>query len=315
MIIDYTIFNMIKTYTYRNLTWLDVESPNESDVSELIKKHGLHPLVGEELLSPTKKSRIDIYKNYLFLALHIPVRTKVNGKYVVVEKEVDFIIGNNFLITSRNEVVEPLYNFARVFETNAILDKSGVGEHAGLIFYYMMKKIYSHMREDLENIKDALNEVEDRIFLGYEKRMVEVLSELSRELIDFKQTSRLHKEVLESFEAVPKDFFNKSFEPFIEDLRTEYVTMHELVMNDRELLNDLRDTNDSLLSTKQNENLKLFSVLAFVTFPLMLLLNLFMLPTENTPIIGNAFDWEIITGIVIVAGLSMFYFFKKKGWL
>ena len=306
---------MIKTYTYRNLTWLDVESPSETDVSELIKKYGLHPLVGEELLFPTKKSRIDVYKNYLFLALHIPIRTKVGGKYIVVEKEVDFIIGNNFLITSRNEVVEPLYNFARVFETNAILDKSGMGEHAGLIFYYMMKKIYSHMNEDLENIKDALNEVENRIFQGNEKRMVEVLSELSRELIDFKQTSRLHKEVLESFETVPHDFFGKDFEHFIEDLRTEYSVMHELVMNDRELLNDLRDTNDSLLSTKQTENMKLFSILAFVTFPLTLFLNLFMLPTTHTPIIGNPYDWEIIFCLVVLAAIGMFYFFKKKGWI
>ena len=306
---------MIKTYTYRNLTWLDVESPNESDVSELIKKHGLHPLVGEELLSPIKKSKVDVYKNYLFLALHIPIRTKVAGKYVVVEKEVDFIIGNNFLITSRTEVVEPIHNFARVFETNAILDKNGIGDHAGLIFYYMMKKIYSHMNEDLENIKDALNEVEVRIFLGYEKRMVEVLSELSRELIDFKQTSRLHKEVLESLTTIPQDFFAKNFEHFVEDLHNEYTTMHELVMNDRELLNDLRDTNDSLLSTKQNENMRLFSILAFVTFPLMLFLNLFMLPTTHTPIIGNAYVWEIITSIVILAAACMFYYFKKKGWL
>lgn len=304
---------MIKTYTYRNITWLDVESPNENDVSELIKRHGLHPLVGEELLSATKKSRIDVYKNYLFLALHIPIRTKLNNKYVVVEKEVDFIIGTNFIITSRNEVVEPLHNFARVFETNAILDKSGIGEHAGHIFYYMMKKIYGQMNEDLENIKDALNEVEKHIFLGHERKMVEVLSELSRELIDFKQTSRLHKEVLESFTTVPKDFFNKNFDNFVEDLQTEYASVHELVINDRELLNDLRDTNDSLLSTKQNENLKLFSILAFVTFPLMLFINLFMIPSDHTPIIGNAYDWEIITGIVVIGALGMYHFFKKRG--
>jgi magnesium transporter len=247
---------------------------------------------------------------YIFLS-----ERRLTEKYIVVEKEVDFVIGSSFLITSRNEVVEPLHNFARVFETNAILDKSGVGEHAGLIFYYMMKKIYSHMNEDLENIKDALNDVEDRIFLGYEKRMVEVLSELSRELIDFKQTSRLHKEVLESFAIVPQDFFGKNFDHFLEDIRIEYASMHELVMNDRELLNDLRDTNDSLLSTKQAENMKMFSILAFVTFPLMLFLNLLMLPTTHTPIIGNAFDWEIITGIVIIAAIGMFYFFKKKGWI
>ncbi len=306
---------MITTYTYKNLSWLDVESPNQDDISLLIKKHGLHPLVGEELLSPTRKSKVDIYKNYIFLALHIPIRTKVGGRYVVIEKEVDFIIGNKFIITSRNEVVEPLHSFARVFETNSILDKNGLGDHAGIIFYYMMKKIYNHMNEDLENIKDALKDSEDHIFLGQERKMVEALSELSRELIDFKQTSKLHKEVLESFSDIPEDFFGTSFRHFIDDLRVEYTSVHELVMSNRELLNDLRDTNDSLLSTKQNEHSKMFSILAFVTFPIMVFLALLTVPTEHTPIIGNAFDWEIIFGIVIVAALGMFYFFKKKGWL
>ena len=171
------------------------------------------------------------------------------------------------------------------------------------------------MNEDLENIKDALNDSEEHIFLGHEKKMVQVLSEISRELIDFKQTSKLHKEVLESFSSVPNDFFGKSFEHFIEDLRIEYSTIHELVMSNRELLNDLRDTNDSLLSTKQIENTKLFSILAFITFPLMVFLGLLTLPTSHTPIIGNAYDWEIIFSIVILAGLSMLYFFKRKGWL
>jgi magnesium transporter len=306
---------MITTYTYKNLSWLDVESPNQDDITLLIKKHGLHPLVGEELLSPTRKPKVDIYKNYIFLALHIPIRTKVGSKYIVVEKEIDFVIGNKFIITSRNEVIEPLHSFARVFETNSILDKNGLGDHAGIIFYYMMKKIYNHMSEDLENIKDALNDSEDHIFLGHERKMVEVLSELSRELIDFKQTSKLHKDVLESFSDLEEDFFGSSFQHFIDDLKIDYSTVHELVISNRELLNDLRDTNDSLLSTKQNEHTKMFSILAFVTFPIMVFLALLTLPTQHTPIIGNSFDWEIIFGIVIAAALGMFYFFKKKGWL
>ena len=305
---------MIKTYTNKNLTWLDAESPSTDEVSMLIKKYHLHPLVGEELLSPTRNSKVDVYKDYLFLAIHVPIRIKSSGKYVVVKKEIDFIIGNKFIITSREEVIEPLHSFAKVFETNSILDKNSI-EHAGIIFYYMMKKVYSYMSEDLENIKDSLNDAEDKIFLGNERKMVEVLSELSRELIDFKQTSRLHSDVLESFRDIPKEFFGNDFEILMDSLRAEYESVHALVINNRDLLNDLRDTNDSLLSTKQNENMKLFSILAFVTFPLNLFLTLFLIPSDHTPIIGSAYDWEILASIVVVAAISMFCFFKKKGWL
>ena len=306
---------MIKTNVYRNLEWIDVDSPTLDEISLLIKKYDLHPLIGEELLSPSRKSKVDVFGNHLFLTLQIPIRSKINNKYEVKEKEIDFVISDKFIITSKNELIEPLHNFSKILETNNILDKRSTGEHAGILFFYMVKKIYDYMRNDLENIKDALIEAEKHIFLGRERKMVEVISELSRELIDFKQTSGLHEETLESFKNIPKDFFGNEFNSFTEDLRAEYISIHDLVSSNKELLYDLRDTNDSLLSTKQNESMKLFSILAFVTFPLMLFLNLFMLPTTHTPIIGHPFDWEIIALIVIVAELSMFAYFKKKEWL
>ncbi|HEY4494778.1 MAG TPA: CorA family divalent cation transporter [Candidatus Paceibacterota bacterium] len=306
---------MRNTYKYQNLSWIDIESPTQEDVSSLIKEYEIRTIVAEELLSPTRKPKIDIYEKYIFLALHFPIRIRENNTSIIVEKEIDFIIGSNFIITTHNGIVEPLHRFAKSFETNSILDKNSIGEHAGAIFYYIMKSLYDNMINDLENIKDSLNKVEDKIFFGHERKMVRALSELSMEIIDFKQTSRMHKEVLESFSLVPETFFGKDFRHFIDEIKASYTSIHDLILFNKELLSDLRETNDSLLSTKQSENLKLFSALAFVTFPLSLLLALFSIPTSHTPIIGYEYDWEILAGTVIVLAISMLTFFKKKGWL
>ncbi len=310
---------MIKSYSYKGLTWLDAGSPTPKEVSSLVEKYRLHPLVGEELLVPTRKPKIDIYDSYLFLVLHIPIRRNGSGKKVIEEKEIDFIIGSDFIITTHAGTVSPLHNLGKSFETNAVLEKGGiasyVGNHAGIIFYHIMKRLYDQMRQDLEDMRDDLNRAEKNIFEGNERKMVQALSELSREIIDFKQTARLHKEVLESFSAVPQDFFGSDFAHFIEDIRQTYASIHELIGVNKELLTDLRETNDSLLSTKQNEHMKFFTILAFVTFPLALLLDIFSLPTSHTPIIGSPYDWEIITGGVIVLAITMFAYFKDKGWL
>jgi len=134
-------------------------------------------------------------------------------------------------------------------------------------------------------------------------------------VIDFKQIIHLHREILESFSTIPGELFGKDFDYYIDEMKHAYTSVHGLVLSNKELLSDLRETNDSLLSTKQNEHMKLFSILAFVTFPLMLFLNIFMLPTSHTPIIGYDYDWEILVGTVIVLAIGMFYFFKKKGWI
>jgi magnesium transporter len=306
---------MTETHSYRTLKWIDVDSPTPHEISALIDKYKLHPLVGEELLRPTRKAKIDTYKDHIYLVLHIPVRVNNGTEKGIKEKEIDFIIGKKFIITSRYELIEPLHGFAKTFETNSILDKDGIGDHAGLIFYYIMKRIYSEMMNDLENIKDALAEAERQVFQGQERKMVEVLSLLSREIIDFKQTIRLHKEVLESFKVAPIEFFGKNFHEYITDIQSTYNSIHDLILANKELLVDLRETNDSLLSTKQNEHMKLFTALAFVTFPLSLLVALFALPTSHTPIIGLPYDWEILAGGIVILAILMFAYFKEKGWI
>jgi magnesium transporter len=305
---------MTETRSYRALQWVDIDSPTPHEVTALVDKFKLNPLVGEELLRPTRKAKIDAYKDHIYIVLHIPVRGSGKDRGIK-EKEIDFIIGKKFIITSKYELIEPLHGFAKSFETNSILDKSGIGDHAGLIFYYIMKRLYSEMMNDLENIKDALGEVEQSIFEGQERKMVEVLSLLSREIIDFRQTIRLHKEVLESFKVAPIEFFGKNFYEYIDDIQSEYNSIHDLIVSNRELLIDLRETNDSLLSTKQNEHMKIFTALAFVTFPLSVIIALFSIPTSHTPIIGMPHDWEIITSGVVVLAVLMYAYFKEKGWI
>jgi magnesium transporter len=206
-------------------------------------------------------------------------------------------------------------NFSKIFEADSIIDKKNLGSHAGYIFYYMMKQLYAHMVDDLENMKDSLIAAEEKIFAGSERRMVEALSNLSRELIDLKQSSRLHKEVIEAFAPVAHTFFGKDFHFYIDDILKEYSKIHELTANNRELLTDLRETNDSLLSTKQNDIMQVFTVITSIVFTLELIAGIFSMATTHTPIIGGPFDFEIITGIMALLALIMLAMFKRKKWL
>jgi magnesium transporter len=295
---------MIHTRNYNNLVWIDVESPTREEVTGLVRSHGLHPLVGEGMLTATAKPRIEYHEGYIYLVLHIPLRTKIGDKYVVTQKEIDFVIGKEFIITTKYDTIEPLQNFSKIFETDSIIDKESIGEHAGFIFYYMMKKLYAHMVNDLESMKDALIFAETNVFTGNEKNMVFVLSNLSRELIDLKQIGRLHKDVLESLAPVVHEFFGEDFHFYMNDILKEYEKIHELSANNRELLSELRETNDSLLTTKQNEIMKILTIVAAIIFPLTLIEGLFSSQVEDMPVL-------LVVMIVVAVGLTGYFKYKK----
>lgn len=306
----YTVY-MIQKYTYKRLTWIDLESPSSDEVAKVMSEYKLHPLVAEELLQKSLKPKVDFYNDYIFLILHIPVRTKD----AVKDQEVDFVIGKEFIITTKYDTVEPLHNFSKMFEVNSILDKSGIGEHAGFIFFHMLKKLYKNMSHELDAIRGQLIDAEKHIFAGEEKKMVEVISRLSRELIDFRQTTRMHASVLEDFATVSRGFFGEGFEYYTEDLKTEFTKVHDMIANNKELVVDLRETNDSLLSTKQNETMKTLTIMAFVTFPLALITDIFSMHTSHAPFLGSPYDFEIILSIMCLACIGMFGIFKYKKWL
>jgi len=307
---------MTTTHTYRGIVWIDLESPDENEISSLVKRYDLHPLVGEELRSSPSLAKIDIYKEYTLVVLTLPVRTRVDGSYVVVDREVDFVIGKNFLITSRFEAIEQLEYFAKIFEANEILGKEEKIEHAGHIFYYMIKRLYAGMRNDLENIRDAIVSAENRIFKGDERNMVEHLSNLNRELIDFKQTARIHHDIWASMsERSEKSIFGSDFIPYVEDIKNDFTHIHELIVNARELLADLRETNDSLLNTRQNEIIKDLTLIAFIFYPLTFLASIFTIPGQDVPLVDTSYGWITIIVLMIILSFGIWFWFKKKRWV
>ena len=72
---------MVKTHTHKNLTWVDLSSPTLEEVREIMGRFSINPLVGEELLAPSLKPKIDLYDHYLYTILQFPAfrHTHSNG--------------------------------------------------------------------------------------------------------------------------------------------------------------------------------------------------------------------------------------------
>lgn len=283
------------------------------DIQKVMKDYSIPQLVADELARPTLRPKVDVYPNLIYLILHFPVfDQKTQGSD---GREVDFIIGKNFLITSHYETIDPLHEFSKMFEVNSILDKSNIGEHAGFLVFYILRQLYDFSLRQLDHIREKIESIEDNIFIGNEKQMVKTISFVNRDLINFRQAIRPHKEILTSFEIAGTNFFGASFAYHLADMVGEYFKVANQLEIHKDTLTELRETNDSLLSTKSNETMKFLTIMAFVTFPLSLITSIFGMQTKYLPIVGLTGDFWIIIGIMATATIIMFAFFKKKGWV
>lgn len=307
---------MVTRASYKKVTWVDLENPTQTEVRALISEFGIEPIVADELLSPTLRPKVDVHDEFLYLILHFPTpHINLHDTDAKKTQEVDFIIGKDFIITTHYDTIDALHDFSKVFEVNSILDKTKMGEHAGYVFYYMIQHFYRQLHSRVEAIRDEMNEVEGEIFKGNERHMVRTISRLNRMLLTFKESLFAHKEILQSFEVAGQTFFGERFVYHLRGIVGEYFKVASAIEGAKEYLNELRGTNDSLLSTKQSEIAQTLTAMAFVVLPMTLVTSLFGMNAEHMPFVGQPYDFYIILTITGALALMTYVFFKTKRWL
>ena len=299
-------------HEHRGLVWVDLESPTRDEVHALMQEFSIDHFVAEELLLVSTKPRAEFHQEYVYLVLHFPA---LRHSHKHREQEVDFVIGKKFLVTTHYEAIDPLHNFTKVFEVNSALENPAIGDHAGFIFFAMLKRLYKGVEHELEFIRRDLTTIEEHIFSGDEVLMVEAISRSARDLLNLRQIIEPHREVLHTLESGGEAFFGPEFVQYLRALSSEYYRVHNHIMRLTETLHELRETNNSLLSTKQNETMKVFTIMAFTTFPLTLIATLFAIPAQATPILGQPHDFWIIVGSMILTICTMLFMFKRRKWL
>lgn len=293
---------MIKQFRYKDIVWLDLESPTADEVKELGQKYDIYPLVLEELTHPSERPRVDVYSDFIYLILHFP-------------QEIDFIIGKHFIITTHYETVNSLNDFAKILETDLSLKKNHGQLHAGFIFYYIIKEIYATLETRLNNLNDRLRTAEEKVFHGEERAMVKKLSEISHELMDLRWTLKTHGEILTTVEVAGEDLFGRTFVYYLKAISSEQIKIWNTLESNRTMFLDLRETNDSLLTIKTNETIKTLTIAAFVLLPMTIIAQLFGIASNDVPVVHSVNGFETVVGLMILSSVLTYLVARFKKWI
>lgn len=291
--------------------WTDVHSTSPEDIVGAIEGVVAHPLILRELVRPTFSAKVDVYEDMLYVILHFPVADQEHQ--IIKVHEIDVVIKKNTLITVHYDAIAPLQDFFSALKQSK--ENSGpLGEHAGFVFFELLHKLYAHVIKELEHIERQIIDVEDCIFQHKEKEMVRFISLLRRDILDFRRALELHGHILSSLERTGVKFFGKNFAPYLADIFNAFLRVRGLLDNNFATISALQETNDSVLAARNNEVMKNLTIVALVTFPLMLLSSIFSMNTTLLPIVGNPNDFWIIIAIMVAGTVGMLILFKKKRW-
>lgn len=311
---------MVKKIKHQGIVWVDVYNPSKDEVLALAEEYKLHPVLATELASPSPRSKVDVYEDCLYLILHFPlcelcVGVDPDQPDLSASKEIDFVIGKKFVLTVHYSPEPVLEEFAQILDLKTAQFRSKSEQHAGYLFFTIIRQLYQALENDLLFINQSLRKAEANIFSGHEKETVKTLSNINRSLLDFRWSLKTHSDVLASFQVAGREFLGDSFNYYLRAVIGEYEKIWNMLESSHETFSDLRSTNESLLSIKTNETMKTLTVLAFITLPLTLMGQIFGMSLHFIPFTDHPRGFWIVLSAMGVLAVIMITIVRSKKWL
>ncbi len=301
-------------YEYLNGVWIDLEQPDETEIRQVAKELNINERLERELLSPTPISTVAGNDDMALLVLHFPTHGVEEGK--TKSQEIDFIVGKNFILTVRYEIVAPLHHLKKLLETEQLVGGK-IQITTDVLIEILFAHLYTAMRDHVSHIADKLSRVERDMFDGRERSTVTAISNVSREFLHFEASVANQEGSLRHFLASLErnNYFGPSFSSRVVRILDERDHVERVIRTHRAVASEMRETNIAMLEVRQNEIIKTLTVVNFIFLPLGLISWVFAMRTEGMPLIASEHSFWIVMGGMAVVALLLFLFVARKRWL
>jgi magnesium transporter len=290
------------------LTWVHVDQPGPLEAAILAERYGFHDLDIEDVLSKRQRPKIDEYESYLFVVLHFPFYDKMVQRLNAAE--LDVFIGSDFLITLPNAQLLPVTHlFNRCRQDDELRDEI-FSKGSGYLLYHVLDDLFDYCFPILDKIGWKLDAIEDDLFEGRSEEIVRDISNTKQEIIAYRKIIKPERATIRILERYTQRFLPEDLELYFDDIVDAAERIWDLLDNYKEVVEALEQTNESIISHRQQYRLQILTVFSVIFLPLTLISGIF------------GMNWGFATAgfiVTVSAMLSLFLIaigvFRWRRWL
>ncbi len=299
--------------TASGVRWLNLERPREADREWLEREFGFHPLAIEDVASRNQRPKLDAYDDYLFIVLHFPVFDKTQNRLLTAE--LDLFVGPGFLITLPDQNLPPLGAMFERYREREEVREATFSKGTGYLLYKIVDTCVDASFPMLRKMGAKLDQLEDDIFEGRSAKIVQEISNAKQEIINFRRVVRPMRAVLRDLERTKQRYLAEDLDIYFDDITDAAERIWDVLENYKEVAEALEGSNESVLSHRLNESLRVLTAFSVAMLPLTLIASVFGM---NVPLPGQegspAEFWIVIT-VMLAILTSVLLFFRRRGYL
>jgi magnesium transporter len=293
------------------LRWINIERPRPMERAWLEERFEFHALAYEDIFSRNQRPKVDEYEDYLFVVLHFPRFDKQVGRLNAAE--LDVFVGSDFVITLPNEPIQPLdYLFDRCRRDDELREQL-FAKGAGYLLYKIVDDCVDASFPMLRKMGNKLERLEEDIFEGRSEEIVRDISNVKQEIINFRKIVRPQRAALRDLERTRR-YVAEDLEVYFDDIVDASERIWDMLENYKEVIEALESTNESVISHRVNDILRVLTSISVIVLPLTLVASIWGM-NVHVPGQGDTTAFWLIIVTMVVLLLAMIGYFRRSGWL
>jgi magnesium transporter len=302
----------VEIIDYEGLRWINIERPGPLDRAWLEEHFEFHPLDYEDVGSHNQRPKIDEYEQYLFIVLHFPVFDKKVGR--LNAGELDMFVGADFLITIPNVRLQPVEYLFESCRASEDLREQLLSKGPGYLLYKIVDDSFDYCFPMLRKMGNKLDRLEEDIFEGGAEEVVRDISNAKQEIINFRKIIRPQRSVLRDLERTKQRYLAQDMEIYFDDIVDASERIWDMLENYKEVVEALEGTNESVITHRLNNLLRVLTSVSVILLPLTLIASIWGMNVRVPGEHNAAAFWVIVAVMVGILGTLVAYF-RRRGWL
>ena len=185
---------------------------------------------------------------------------------------------------------------------------------SGYLLYKIVDDSFDYCFPMLRKVGNKLDKLEQEIFEGRAEEVVRDISNVKQEIINFRKIIRPQRPVLRDLEKTKQRYLAEDLELYFDDIVDASERIWDMLENYKEVVEALESTNETVLSHRVNEVLRVLTAISVVVLPLTLIASIFGMNVA-VPGEGSIHAFWIIVGTMVAMLVSMLAYFRHRGWL
>src|SRR6201747_739994 len=304
----------VEQIEWGGLRWVNIEHPGALERAWLEEHFDFHALDLEDVLSRNQRPKIDVYDEYLFSVLNLPVFDR-NAKRLGAG-ELDLFVGPDYLVTIPNQPLQPVeYLFERCRSKEELREQL-FSRGSGYLLYRLVDDSFDYCFPMLRKIGNKLDALEDDIFEERGDEVVRDISNVKQEIINFRKVIRPQRPVLRDLEKVKQRYLapDLDLEIYFDDIVDAPERIWDMLEKYKEVAEALEGTNESVISHRLNDSIRVLTSISVVILPLTLIASI-MGMNSWVPFEGDEPGFFLVLAVMAMVLIGLVAYFRRKRWL